>query len=506
MSETSIEQLLGHLGQHASNIAIISPNSATAGFNLPQFTSEEVIDAIAVARQVQPEWAATPIRERAKVLLKLHDLIISKREQLIDLLQFEVGKARAHGFEEVAGAMTAALHFGKTAEKVLRTQQVTSGAPLVTRNLIDYVPVGVVGVITPWNYPLALTAMDVLPALVAGNTVVHKIDNQTALTALYLRELAVQAGLPEEVWTIVVGDGAEVGNAITENVDFVAFTGSTATGRIVARKASERLIGYSLELGGKNPMIILPRANLARAAEIAIGAAIGNAGQLCVAIERIYVPELVREQFINILSKKLSTLKVGKSTKLDRDLGTLVSQAHLNRVQSLVDQAVSVGARLVTGGEHVSEAGPFAYTPALLTDIPLTAKLDRSEVFGPVLQVYGYHSVEEAVAAANDTEFGLNASVVGPNSDALAVARKLQAGSVNINEGYRASFASMHSPMGGFKQSGHGRRNGNYGLLRFVEPKAIGIATGFLKLPTRAKQYPLIAKLMFAVSRFKRIF
>jgi succinate-semialdehyde dehydrogenase/glutarate-semialdehyde dehydrogenase len=334
--------------------------------------------------------------------------------------------------------------------------------------------------------------------------VVHKIDNQTALTALYLRKLAVEAGLPEEVWTIVVGDGAEVGNAITDSVDFVAFTGSTATGRLVAERAAKRLIGYSLELGGKNPMIVLPNANLKRAATLAIAAATGNAGQLCVATERVYVANSQIQEFLNELSAQVNNLAVGKSLLADKDLGTLTSKAQLERVQTMVNEAVSLGAKLVAGGQHNDIQGPYAYTPAVLSEIPAEAKLNRGEVFGPVLQVYGYETLEHAINAANDSEYGLNASVIGPVAEALVVAKQLQAGSVNINEGYRATFASMDSPMGGFKQSGSGRRNGNYGLLRFVESRAIGIADGLLKLPLRAKDYQSMKPLMFALSKILR--
>jgi succinate-semialdehyde dehydrogenase/glutarate-semialdehyde dehydrogenase len=504
VSETSIPALLSHLGEHAKSIAVIGPGTGQKIYDLPQFTEAEVAQAIGKLRASQPTWASLEVHERAQVLLKLHDLIIEHSEQFIDLLAFETGKARIHGFEETAGAMNAARHFGKIAAKALRQHRVKSGAPTLTRNYVDYVPFGVVGVITPWNYPLALSALDVLPALVAGNTVVHKIDNQTALTALYLRKLAVEAGLPEEVWTIVVGDGAEVGNAITDSVDFVAFTGSTATGRLVAERAAKRLIGYSLELGGKNPMIVLPNANLKRAATLAIAAATGNAGQLCVATERVYVANSQIQEFLNELSAQVNNLAVGKSLLADKDLGTLTSKAQLERVQTMVNEAVSLGAKLVAGGQHNDIQGPYAYTPAVLSEIPAEAKLNRGEVFGPVLQVYGYETLEHAINAANDSEYGLNASVIGPVAEALVVAKQLQAGSVNINEGYRATFASMDSPMGGFKQSGSGRRNGNYGLLRFVESRAIGIADGLLKLPLRAKDYQSMKPLMFALSKILR--
>lgn len=504
MSETSIPALLSHLGKTNKFYTVIEPGSGKPAFDLPQHSAEQVLEAVKASRAAQPTWAATPVRDRAQIMLRLHDLVIEKSEQFVDLLQFETGKSRVHGFEEVAAAMNSSRHFGKIAEKALRSQRVRSGAPLVVKNFVDYVPVGVVGVITPWNYPLALSALDVLPALVGGNTVVHKIDNQTALVALYFRQLALQAGLPEEVWTIVTGDGAEVGNAITDSVDYVAFTGSTPTGRIVAERAAKRLIGYSLELGGKNPMIVLPGAKIKKAANLALGGAIGNAGQLCVSIERVYVPNSVKQEFLDELAALVDGLRIGKSNQSDKDIGTLTSAAQLNRVRSMIENAVSEGANLIAGGQHLADAGPFAIAPAVLTDIPASAKLDRNEVFGPIIQVYGYDSVDHAVEMANDSDFGLNASVVGPTSDAFVVAKKLEAGSVNVNEGYRATFASMDSPMGGFKASGVGRRNGVYGLLRFMQPRAIGISTGLLKLPTHANEYPLVKTLLFTLSKVLR--
>lgn len=504
MSENGIQNLLADLGRHASSVEIISPINGKPMFVLPQFSAAEVTEAVRAARAAAPTWAGTPIEQRARILLGLHDLLIAHQEELLDLLQFETGKARSHAFEDFAGALNSSRHYGKIAPRALRTKRVKSGAPTLTRNYVDYVPVGVVGVITPWNYPLALSALDVLPALVAGNTVVQKIDNQTSLTAIYLRRLALEAGLPAEAWTIVVGDGAEVGNAVTDSVDYVAFTGSTATGRIVAQRAAARLIGYSLELGGKNPMIVLPGADLKKAASLALGAAIGNSGQLCVAIERLYVPNSIKTEFLAEIGSQANSLTVGKSDKFDMDLGTLASSAQLSRVIGLLNDAVSKGAKLVAGGEAQPELGPYFVTPAVITDIPADAAMDRSEVFGPVLQVYGYDTVDHAIELANDTNYGLNAAVVGPEREAVAVAHRLNAGSVNVNEGFRASFASMESPMGGFKESGMGRRNGDYGLTRFTETRAIGVAGGLLKLPSRARDYRSISRLLILLSKVLR--
>jgi acyl-CoA reductase-like NAD-dependent aldehyde dehydrogenase len=338
--------------------------------------------------------------------------------------------------------------------------------------------------------------LDVLPALLAGNAVVQKADNQTALTVLFARHLAVEAGIPAELWTVVVGDGEQVGNAITDNVDYVAFTGSTATGRKVAERAAKRLIGCSLELGGKNPMIVLEGASIKRAAEIAIAGAFGSAGQLCVSIERVYVPNRIKDEFIEELAKRTDSLTVGRSNDFSMDIGSLTGYNQLQRVMGYVDDAVSTGATVVAGGKQVPETGPYFFRPTVVTNVNPNARMYRQEVFGPIVAVEGYEDLDEAIRLANDTELGLNASVVGPEREAIKVAEKLNAGSVNINEGFRATFASMESPMGGFKSSGQGRRNGANGLLRFTEAKSIGVARGAIKLPSRAKDYNRMAPLM----------
>jgi acyl-CoA reductase-like NAD-dependent aldehyde dehydrogenase len=442
-----------------------------------------------------------PVKDRAAALFRLHDLLLNNQDKLMDLLQLETGKARSHAFEEVAGSLGSTRYFAKIAPKVLKKQITNSGVPFVTRSYVTYSPVGVVGVITPWNYPLALQMLDVLPALAAGNSVVQKADNQTALVSLYARKLAIEAGIPAGAWTIVVGDGASVGNAITDSVDYVAFTGSTKTGKIVAERASKRLIGYSLELGGKNPLIILPGAKLGDAAEKVIAGAFGNSGQLCVSIERVYVPSSQKAAFETELAARVNSLQIGKSDNFQMDMGTLTGVNQLKRVEEYVSDAVSKGAKVLAGAKALPELGPYFYAPTVMTNIKPEMRLAREEVFGPFIAVVGYDSIDEAVELANDTEFGLNASVVGPVKLAEKVANRLMAGSVNINEGFRASMASIDSPMGGMKQSGVGRRNGHYGLLRFTEARTVGIATGLLNFPSRAKQYNKMAPLMNALAK-----
>lgn len=501
MSEYSIPSLLSHLPESSDQVTIVNPTTGKKIYDLPQLSVSQVAKAVADSRLAQQSFAAMPVKARSAALFALHDLILKNQDQLMDLLQLETGKARSHAFEEVAGSLGSTRYFAKIAPKVLKKQITNSGVPFVTRSYVTYSPVGVVGVITPWNYPLALQMLDVLPALAAGNTVVQKADNQTALVSLYARKLAIEAGIPDSAWTIVVGDGATVGNAITDSVDYVAFTGSTRTGKMVAERAAKRLIGYSLELGGKNPLIVLPGAKLGDAAEKVIAGAFGNSGQLCVSIERVYVPNDQKEAFETELATRVKSLQIGKSDNFQMDMGTLTGINQLNRVEEFVSDAVSKGAKVLAGAKALPELGPYFYSPTVMTDIKPEMRLAREEVFGPFIAVVGYDSIDEAVELANDTEYGLNASVVGPVKLAEKVANRLMAGSVNINEGFRASMASIDSPMGGMKQSGVGRRNGHYGLLRFTEARTVGIATGLLNFPSRAIQYNKMAPLMNALAK-----
>ncbi|WP_296647769.1 succinic semialdehyde dehydrogenase [Rhodoluna sp.] len=496
MSETSIATLIAHLPSTEAAATVLNPSNGRKIFDLPQLQEHQVVAAVKNAKTAQDDWSQTPVYTRERALLRLHDILLANEEKLLDLLQLETGKSRAHAFEETAGAISAAAYYGKISGKTLARKRTKAGVPLLTKTYVDHIPVGVVGVITPWNYPLALTMLDVLPALAAGNAVVQKADNQTALTVLFARHLAVEAGIPEDAWTVVTGDGATVGNAIVDNVDYVAFTGSTETGRKVAQRAAGRLIGCSLELGGKNPMIVLEGANLKRAAEIVLSGAFSSAGQLCVSIERVYVANSDKAKFLEILAAKTQELKVGKSNDFSVDIGSLGGYNQLQRVSGFINDAVAQGAEVVAGGKALPEIGPYFYAPTVITDVPETARMVRREVFGPVVNVEGYDSIDEAIEKANDSDFGLNASVVGPVKSAKEVARYLHAGSVNINEGFRASFASMQSPMGGTKTSGQGRRNGPGGLLRFTETKVIGIASTALRLPSRAKDYEKMAPLM----------
>ena len=515
MTDTSISTLVGHIEASAigdaKTVSVLNPFSGKRIYDLPQLTAKDVELASEKLRDAQPDWAATPSVQRGGILLALFDLLLENQDKLLDVLQLETGKSRAHAFEEISGAIQAALYYGKRSPKILQREKTRAGVPILTRTWIERTPLGVVGIITPWNYPMALTALDVFPALAAGNAVLQKADNQTALSVLILRQYAISAGLPPELWTVVTGDGVEVGNAVTDNSDYVAFTGSTATGRKVYERAASNFIGASLELGGKNPMIVLPGAKPAKAAELAIGGAFGSAGQLCVSIERVYVHESIYEQFLAELGARTTELTVGRSGTFDFDLGSLTSAGQLARVSGLVDDAVAKGAKVIAGAKPLPAAGPNCYAPTVLADVPEDARMFRGEVFGPVLAVSSYSQIDEAIELANDSEYGLNASVVGPQKEAIRVAGLINAGSVNVNEGYRASFASMESPMGGFKLSGLGRRNGPAGLLKYTQAKTIGVANNgwlgkLIHLPNRAREWKTMAPLFRVLLKVLRRF
>jgi len=469
-------------------------------------SAEQVALEVDRARDAQADWASRAVFERANIMLKLHDLMLANKDKFLDLLQLETGKSRAHAVEEFAGALGSTRYYAKIADKALSIKSAKTGVPFLLRSFVAQVPVGVVGVITPWNYPLALAMMDVIPALMAGNAVVHKSDNQTTLVSLFARALAVEVGLPEDVWRIVVGDGAEVGNAVTDNVDYVAFTGSTATGRHVAQRAAGRLIGSALELGGKNPAIVLPSANIKRAAAIVAAGGFGNGGQLCVALSRVYVPNELKAEFETELVEVVEAYKVGKSNDFEFDIGSLTSAAQLARVEKFVKDATDKGARVLTGGHSLPAVGPYFYQPTVITDIGEDVLMRCDEVFGPVIGVYGYSDVDEAIDMANDSDYGLNASIIGNRKEAIRLSHFIEAGGVNINEGYRATFAAFGAPMGGFKLSGVGRRSGVGGLLRYTESRTVGVARTIagLGLPLNARGWKRMAPLMDILAKIQR--
>ncbi|HEU4948051.1 MAG TPA: succinic semialdehyde dehydrogenase [Kribbella sp.] len=472
--QSVIRRLAGLLRATAGTRTTYAPASGQPVAELPLSGPEDVLAAVRSARKSQRSWRSTALADRAAILLRYHDLVLDHRHELVDLVLLESGKARKQAFEEVGHVALTARYYGRKAVELLSPQRKLGLFPLLTRAEQRYVPKGVVGIISPWNYPLSMAVADGLPAVLAGNAVVHKPDSQTPLTALRAVELLYEAGLPRDVWQSVNGDGPVVGGAIIQNSDYICFTGSTKTGRLVAQQAGERLIGCSLELGGKNPMLVLRDADVHRAAEGAVRGCFASAGQLCVSLERLYVADQVYDSFVTAFVDRVQKLKLSAGTGWDVDMGSLISKDQLETVTRHVEDAKANGAVVLTGGRPRPDIGPLFYEPTVLSGVTPQMECFDSETFGPVVSIYRFSDESEAIQRANEGEYGLNASVwTRDTRRGRAVAAQLVAGSVNVNEPYGATFGSIDTPMGGMRSSGLGRRQGVEGLLRYVDPQAI---------------------------------
>jgi succinate-semialdehyde dehydrogenase / glutarate-semialdehyde dehydrogenase len=477
--------LLGDLtATSGTSTSVIAPFTGEVLCELPTSTAQDVGDATSAARVAQQAWFAASPAHRRRILLAGHDRLLADSERLLDLVQLETGKTRGPAYEELFQGASATRYAALAARSVTRTRRRRAGIPLVMITRVSYRPKGVIGVITPWNYPLSLALMDVIPALATGNAVVQKVDNQTVLTVLAARRAFIEAGLPAALWSVVVGDANEIGNAVVDSADYVCFTGSTATGTKVGQRALGRVVGASLELGGKNPMIVLDDANPAKAAASSVYGCFSSMGQLCVSMERIYVQRAIAEDFTREFVARVNSLVQGSALDYSTDVGSLASAAQLARVDAHVKDAVAKGATLLAGGKARPELGPYFYEPTVLTNVTSEMLCFAGETFGPVVELSVVETEDDAINAANSSEFGLNASVFsGSVRRARRVAEQITAGSVNINEGYRASFGSIDAPMGGMKHSGLGRRNGREGLLRFVDSRTVAQSTGIITLP-----------------------
>lgn len=442
--------------------------------DLPESTPDDVAEAFERARAAQPAWAATPARARAAVLLRFHDLVLERQAEVLDLIQLETGKARLHAHEEVQAVAVAARHYGRRAPAYLKPKRHTGVVPVLTKTTELRQPRGVVGQIAPWNYPFELSVGDALPAFVSGNAVVMKPDTETALTALWARDLLIEAGLPSEVFQIVIGEGPVVGPEVVKHADYVSFTGSTRTGREVAQGAAARLIGVSLELGGKNAMLVLHDADIEKAAAGAIRACFSSAGQLCISIERLYVHESIADAFLERFAARTKAMRLGNSLAYGADMGSLVGERQLETVTRHVEEAVAKGATLVAGGVARPDIGPLFYEPTILDGVESPMAVCTEETFGPVVSIYRFKDEDEVVKQANGTPYGLNSSVwTKDGKRGHAVAAKLRTGTVNINEGYAPAYGSVQSPMGGMKDSGLSRRHGSEGILKYTEAQTV---------------------------------
>lgn len=491
---------------------IASPYNAQPFASVPSSTEEDVEEAFRIARAAQPAWAARSFAERGRVLRRLAELVLERQVEILDIMQIETAKARAHAFEEVADTAIVANYYARTAEKHLSPKRREGALPVLTRTREVRAPKGVVGFIAPWNYPLSMGITDAIPALMAGNAAVIKPAALTPFTLLWVAELFDEAGLPEGLLQVVTGRGSVVGTAIIDRADFVTFTGSTDTGRTVATQCAERLIGCALELGGKNALLVLNDADVDEAVDIAIRGTFANSGQLCISFERIFVPATMLEEFSRKMVARVADMQLSTEIGWGGDMGSLISEDQLETVKGHVDDAVAKGVTVLTGGEPRGDAGPYYFAPTVLTDVTEDMTLFAEETFGPVVSLYGYDHEEEAVERINSSRYGLNAAVVSgsPRRGAM-IGERLDAGTININEAYAAAWASVDAPMGGVKDSGLGRRHGADGIHKYTEPKNIAVQhlvpaarIPFLSEEQSAKALTAGLNLMFKVPGLRR--
>lgn len=484
---------------------VTSPFTGLETVGVPQATPEDLNRAVARARLAQKHWAKTPAIQRTKWLLRLHDLLWKNSEALLDIIQWETGKSRYHAFDEIQDVAINCRYYARTLRRAIGAERRRGALPILTQTTVTYSPKGVVGVISPWNYPLAMGISDALAAIAAGNAVVAKPDSSTPLTVIAAKALMVKAGLHPDLFTIVPGRGSELGTPLINQVDYLMFTGSTRTGRSIAAQCGENLIGLSAELGGKNPMIVLDDANIDAAVKGLIRGAFSNAGQLCVSIERLYVHDSIYAEFKQHLMKHIRKMRIATSRDWDVDMGVLISPEHLKVVETQVKDALDKGAIPLVGAHRLPQIALTAYAPTVLEGVKPGMTLYDQETFGPVVSLYRFHTDTEAISRANDTEYGLNASVWGKPAHAFAVARHIEAGTVNVNEGFTAAWGSVDAPMGGWKKSGIGRRHGIEGIRKYMEAKTIAVQSRAVPiapiLGLSQEQYARVMKLALQALR-----
>src|SRR5712672_653750 len=452
---------------------LVSRNPATGEEigRAPQTMPEDVARAVGRARDAQRSWSEQSFRQRGRIIMKARKIILQEMEEIALLISRETGKPLAEAISmELAPTLDLMQYFARKGAHMLQPRRISIGQyALMGRSSYEiYKPLGVIGSISPWNLPWATPLDEVVMALLAGNTVVLKPSELTPLTGLKIKDVLERAGLPDGVLQVVTGDGSTGAALVGAGVDKIMFTGSVATGRRVAEAAAKYLIPVVLELGGKDPMVVLEDAHVPNAARGAVGGAFANCGQSCSSVERCYVHESIAEQFIAEVVKETRRLHQAAGTEKNTDIGSMSSERQLRIVERHVNQAIDHGAVALTGGERLRDmAGPF-FPPTVMTGVNHEMDVMREETFGPVLPIMTFKNDREAVRLANDSQFGLTASVWTRNiARGQELARQIDAGTVMVNE-VLYTHGIAQTPWGGMKQSGLGRTHGRAGLLELV--------------------------------------
>jgi len=440
------------------------------------------------ARAAHTAWSAVPIEKRCAQLHVLGEMLMASRDTLADAVVSESGKPRTEAlFADIFVSLDTAQYFAKSGARFLRPERVPhhSSAGKAKSGRLLYEPVGVIGIISSWNYPLAIPLGQIIPALAAGNAVVCKTSDFTPRCGALIEKLFADAGFPAHLVTIIQG-GGEVGQALIDAApDKIMFTGSVATGRRVAEACAKKLIPSVLELGGKDAMIVLADANLEVAASAAVWGSYTNCGQVCLSVERLFVEESIEERFLALCVEKTTKLRLGPGCDPATDVGPLIRPQQVQRMSDLVNDAEARGARVLCGGKPRPDLGENFFEPTVVAGVNSTMKLFQEETFGPILAVQSVKDAEKAIARANDSSFALAASVwTGDAKRGQAIAARLRAGAVMVNDAI-SYFGIAEAPHGGCGVSGWGRTHGKAGLLEMVRTKYIDVD----RLPGREKPW-----------------
>jgi succinate-semialdehyde dehydrogenase/glutarate-semialdehyde dehydrogenase len=455
-----------------ARIGVDNPADGSIVGSVPDMGAAETKRAIAAAQAALPAWRALPAKERSAILRKWFDLMMANADDLALLLTTEQGKPLAEAKGEIAYGASFVEWFAEEAKRVYG--DVIPSPTNDKRLIVIKQPIGVVGAITPWNFPNAMITRKVSPGLAAGCTIVLKPAEQTPFSALALAELAVRAGFPKGVLNIITGDAPAIGRELCSNpvVRKITFTGSTEVGRILMRQSADQVKKLGLELGGNAPFIVFDDADLDAAAAGAIVSKYRNNGQTCVCANRIYVQDKVYDAFAQKLAEKVKALKVAKGTEPGAVLGPLIDDAALAKVEEHVADAQAKGAKVILGGHRHALGGRF-FEPTILTGVTKAMKVSREETFGPVAPLYRFTDEADVIAQANDTEFGLASYFYARDiARVWRVAEALETGIVGVNTGL---ISTEVAPFGGVKQSGLGREGSKYGIDDFLEIKYVSM-------------------------------